>query len=153
MGQNTKGVLSFSPTFGKMLRSKTENRFFRHLCGKNEVETESGNLSSEFLGINRKTGEKVVMYTGDTTKCLIELRKRQGLPCLGHHFKSDILHQFALNACEVQRFRRLSYFGTRASMCEGCTGFLPSLASSTDNPWSAVSASEIGDIPAVLSVS
>ena len=29
------------------------------------------------FGINRKTGEKVVMYTGDKTSCLIELRKRQ----------------------------------------------------------------------------
>ena len=46
-------------------------------AGKNEVETDPGNLSSEFLGINRKTGEKVVMYTGDKTSCLIELRKRQ----------------------------------------------------------------------------
>ena len=51
--------------------------FFGHLCGKNEVETESGNLSSEFLGINRKTGEKVVMYTGDKTSYLIELRKNK----------------------------------------------------------------------------
>ena len=30
---------------------------------------------------------------------------------------------------------------------------LPSLAPSTDNPWNAVSTPEIGDIPAVLSVS
>ena len=44
---------------------------------ENEAVTEPGNLSSEFLGINRKTGEKVVMYTGDKTSCLIELRKRQ----------------------------------------------------------------------------
>ena len=29
LGQNTKGVLSFSPAFGKILRSKTENGFFR----------------------------------------------------------------------------------------------------------------------------
>jgi len=62
-------------------------------------------------------------------------------------------HHFVLNACEVQRFRRLSCFDTRASTCEGCTRFLPSLAPSTDNPWSVVSAPEIGDIPAVLSVS
>ena len=34
---------------------KTENGFFGHLCGKNEVETESGNLSSEFFVINRES--------------------------------------------------------------------------------------------------
>ena len=72
---------------------------------------------------------------------------------LGHHFKSDMHHHFVLNACEVQRFRRLSCFAETASNCVGCAGFLPSLAPSTDNPWSAVSALEIGDIPAVLSVS
>ena len=67
----------FLPLSAKLSTQKQRIALFGHLCGKNEVETESGNLSSEFLGINRKTGEKVVMYTGDKTSCLIELRKRQ----------------------------------------------------------------------------
>ena len=53
---------------------------------------------------------------------------------IGRGFNSHLLHQFVLNACEVQRFRRLSCFGTRASTCGGCAVFLPSLAPSTDNP-------------------
>ena len=43
-------------------------------------------------------------------------------------------HQFVLNACEVQRFRRLSCFDARATTCEGCAGFPPTLAPSTDTP-------------------
>ena len=62
-------------------------------------------------------------------------------------------HQFVLNACEVQRFRRLSCFGAKASTCGGCAVFPPSLAPSTDNLWNAVSAPEIGSSSPVLSVS
>ena len=52
----------------------------------------------------------------------------------GHEFNSHFLHQFVLNACEVQRFRRLSCFDARATTCEGCAGFPPTLAPSTDTP-------------------
>ena len=53
-------------------------------------------------------------------------KKRVALNFLGNP------HQFVLNACEVQRFRRLSCFGSRASNCEGCASFPPSLAQAED---------------------
>ena len=49
-----------------------------------------------------------------------------------HSFSRRAHHQFVLNACEVQRFRRLSCFGTRASTFEGCASFPPSLAQAED---------------------
>jgi hypothetical protein len=51
LGQNTKGVLSFSPAFGKILRSKTENGFFGLLCGEKLDKAVVGKLFSEFLVI------------------------------------------------------------------------------------------------------
>ena len=145
--------LPFSLNLQKSPFKNGEWLFRPFMRAQNGIKMVTGKLFSEFLGINWQTGEKGVTDRWDMTICLIELRKRQWQPRLGHHFKSDMLHHFVLNACEVQRFHRLSCFGTRDTTCESCAGFLPSLASSTENPWSVVSAPEIGSSSPVLSVS
>ena len=119
---------------------------------QNGIKMVTGKLFSEFLVINAAmAGWLIESQVREYTFSFLLKDSFRGE--VGHEFKSHMLHHFVLNACEVQRFRRLSCFGTRDSMCGGCAGIPPSLAPSTDNQWSAVSALEIGDIPAVLSVS
>ena len=84
LGQNTKGVLSFSPTFGKKLRSKTENRLFGHLCG--EKRDKSDGRKSFFGVFLHKLMKMQILRVWDTRDARGEVSSRrngEGIMSLG----------------------------------------------------------------------